>query len=448
MRKGLDERMQMLSVLPKLGENQSQDKKVRFLLYSHDTFGLGHLRRALALATHFTATLPNAEVLIVTGSPLAHSFALPPRTDYVKLPAVTKLSSGTYRARNLDLEFAAIRDLRATLLRETARAYRPNVFLVDHAPQGLKGEVLPTLALLRDTQPQCLRVLGLRDIMDASYVVRQAWREEGIYQTLEHDYDLVLVYGSQKLYDIGAEYALPASVDRRVRYCGYLDRVADEDTLDAPTRLDPRAFALRYELFSSADRLVALTAGGGGDAFPLMHAYLLGLQRLPALPFASVLLTGPLMAEAEQRELRDLAATLPAGTVRIESFLSDPLPLLRAADLVVAMAGYNTTCELLALRQRALLVPRATPRQEQLIRASLLARHGLVQMLHPDMLTPETLIERVQQSLLQPRPQERQLEAAGISFDAQALASQAIMEELDRLDDRRWMVDPLMARAA
>ncbi len=424
----------------------------RFLMYSHDTFGLGHVRRALSLAAHFVEALPGAQVLIVTGSPLAHAYTLPPRTDYVKLPAVTKQGNGTYRACSLDMEFASIRDLRAALLCETARAYRPDVFMVDHAPNGLKGEALPTLALLRGSQPRCLRVLGQRDILDERRAVRRSWREEGVYHTLENDDDLILVYGSQQLYDVVAEYDLPAPVKWRVRYCGYLDRVAEEgvagagatpSSTPAPAApgADPRVLALRRELLSSSGRLVVLTAGGGGDGFPLMRAYLLGLQRLPAPapPFASALLTGPLMPEAEQRELRDLAATLPAGTVRLEAFLADPLPLLRAADLVVAMAGYNTACELLGLRQRVLFVPRATPRQEQLIRASLLSRHGLARMLHPEQATPERLIESVQQSLAQPRPKQHQLDAAGISFGGQAAALEAIIAGLGHVLEQRGL---------
>ncbi len=440
--------MQMLSARRSTELDQRPGTGTRFLLYSHDTFGLGHLRRALSLAAHFTSALPDAHVLIVTGSPLAHSYALPPRTDYVKLPAVTKQGNGTYGSRSLDLEFASIRDLRATLLQETARAYRPDVFLVDHAPQGLKGEALPALELLRDTQPGCLRVLGQRDIVDASHIVRKTWAEEGVYHTLEHAYDLILVYGSEKLYDFGDEYALPAPTRQRVRYCGYLDRIRDEFVADPAARVDPRAFALRQELFSAAERLVVVTAGGGGDGFPLMRAYLSGLKRLPSISFASLLLTGLLMSEAEQCQLHDLAAGLPPGHVRIEPFLSDPLPLLRAADLVVGMAGYNTTCELLALRQRALLIPRATPREEQLIRATLLSRHGLVQMLHPDLLNPERLIESVQRSLVQPRPHVKQLAAAGLAFNAQAVSLTAILEGLDHLREQHGLGPQVLAHAA
>ena len=43
--------------------------------------------------------------------------------------------------------------------------------------------------------------------------------------------------------------------------------------------------------------------------------------------------------------------------------------LMEKAVGVVAMAGYNTFCEILSLDKRAILVPRTKPREEQLLRA-------------------------------------------------------------------------------
>ncbi len=80
--------MRITPTLTVAGNHTLLSRGTRFLLYCHDTFGLGHLRRTLALADYFTTTIPNAEALIVTGSPVAHAFALPPRVDYIKLPAV------------------------------------------------------------------------------------------------------------------------------------------------------------------------------------------------------------------------------------------------------------------------------------------------------------------------------------------------------------------------
>jgi predicted glycosyltransferase len=55
------------------------------------------------------------------------------------------------------------------------------------------------------------------------------------------------------------------------------------------------------------------------------------------------------------------------------------------------MGGYNTTCEVLGLAVPAVIVPRMTPRVEQLMRAQRLADRGLVHWLHPDGLTPRVV---------------------------------------------------------
>jgi predicted glycosyltransferase len=64
---------------------------------------------------------------------------------------------------------------------------------------------------------------------------------------------------------------------------------------------------------------------------------------------------------------------------------------MRAADLVVAMAGYNTTAEILSTRTRALLVPRPGPSAEQRMRASRFAARGWVRWLPPERLSEQAL---------------------------------------------------------
>ena len=43
----------------------------RVMFYSHDTFGLGHLRRTLTIARYLRRQWPGSTQLIVTGSPVA-----------------------------------------------------------------------------------------------------------------------------------------------------------------------------------------------------------------------------------------------------------------------------------------------------------------------------------------------------------------------------------------
>ena len=93
----------------------------RILLYSHDSYGLGHFRRSSSIAHAIADLCPEASLLCVTGSPRADLFPLPQGADYVKLPSVTKSSSGEYVARTLDHEFDALVQLRAQTIATVAR---------------------------------------------------------------------------------------------------------------------------------------------------------------------------------------------------------------------------------------------------------------------------------------------------------------------------------------
>jgi predicted glycosyltransferase len=91
------------------------------------------------------------------------------------------------------------------------------------------------------------------------------------------------------------------------------------------------------------------------------------------------------------------AAALPQ--VSVQDFSDDMMSLMGAADVVVAMGGYNTVCELLTLGRRAVLVPRMKPGLEQFIRAQRMSAAGLVHMLHPERLSPGALMDAVQTEL-------------------------------------------------
>ena len=53
----------------------------KILLYSHDTFGLGNIRRTLLLAEELSGQYPGAAILMVTGSQMVHSFRIPGGVD-------------------------------------------------------------------------------------------------------------------------------------------------------------------------------------------------------------------------------------------------------------------------------------------------------------------------------------------------------------------------------
>jgi predicted glycosyltransferase len=354
--------------------------KLKILMYSHDSYGLGHLRRTLALAEAFVGAESGTSVLILTGSTVSSVFRMSFGIDLVKLPSAVKVASRVYEPSRMSVDFENLKNLRSSLILSAVKSFDPDAFIVDKAPLGMKREVYPALEFLHAERPSTLTVLGLRDVMDDPSRIRLNWREGGISSAIENFYDTILVYGPREVYDPLPEYGLSAATLRRCHYVGYVGRASiPEETSD-----------LMFE-----PGYVLVTAGGGGDGFHLLKNYLESLRR-PAPAFESLVVTGPMMDDASKRKIESLARGL---RVRVMEFRADMECLIRDAGAVVSMGGYNTTVELLVAHKPALIVPRVEPRVEQLIRAEQLAELGLVDMIHPHNLTPRLMRTKVEELL-------------------------------------------------
>ena len=124
-------------------------KGKRVLIYSHDTFGLGHLRRCREIAHALVAANRNLSVLILSGSPIIGSFDFRARVDFVRIPGVIKLRNGEYTSLKLHLDIEQTLALRASIIEHTTKVYDPDLLLVDKEPLGLRGEVEPALEYLK-----------------------------------------------------------------------------------------------------------------------------------------------------------------------------------------------------------------------------------------------------------------------------------------------------------
>lgn len=352
----------------------------RIVLYSHDTQGLGHMRRNLLLARALLRLDPRPNILLVGGARELGALAIPQGIDCLTLPALHKAGDGAYRPRSLSISLRRIIELRSGAIAAAVASYDPDLLIADKVPLGAFGELEPALEWLR-ARGKARCVLGLREILDDAAVARREWAADGNDAAVARYYDQVWVYGDRRICDPAREYGFSPAVAARLVYAGYLDRGA---FLDADGADEATLFA-QLALPDDA-RLALCCVGGGQDGFALARAF-----AQAALPAATVgvILTGPFMPAEQQRALQQLAAARP--DLRIATFLEEPGPLLRRADAVVAMAGYNTVCEILALARRALLVPRVQPRREQLIRAQRLRDLGLVEMLHPRHLSAHAL---------------------------------------------------------
>ncbi|MBS4048613.1 MAG: hypothetical protein KG075_19875 [Alphaproteobacteria bacterium] len=340
----------------------------RVLIYSHDTFGLGHLRRCRTIAHALVERHPDMSVLIMSGSPIIGSFDFRSRVDFVRVPGVIKLRDGQYTSLNLPMDIEETLKIRAEIIQHTARVFDPDIFIVDKEPLGLRGEVLPTMKMLKERGTRI--VLGLRDVMDEPSALKPEWERKNVMPALKHLYDQIWVYGLPQFCDPLAGITLPEKVRRKVVYTGYLPRTSGEAQ---PEGLLPEITQRPFLL---------VTPGGGGDGEGLIDWVLRAYESNEILPYPALIVLGPFMQKDRRGEFLTRVSRLP----RVEAITFDAHMehLVQNAVGVLAMGGYNTFCEILSLDKRAIIVPRKRPRMEQFIRASRAQELGLIRMLELD----------------------------------------------------------------
>lgn len=368
------------------------------LMYSHDTYGLGHIRRTMSIASHLAC--PDVNVLILTGSPIAGRFSFPDRIDFVRIPGMIKKTNDEYLPLSIKINPQHAMDIRTNIITATAQTFKPNLFIVDKEPLGLNKEVLPTLQWLRSSMPRTRTILGLRDIMDEAEVVRNDWNKKGIYQILDELYSEIWIYGNKELYDPVEEYEIPDSVTSKIFFTGYIPRKMPEKNAVNKIR---KKYAIRPD-----EKLVLVTTGGGGDGHAVMHNFLKMIESSNnCLPFKSILVTGPFMPNKERKDIFSRARKLGIKPCEFYEQMED---MVSASDLVVTMGGYNTICEILSLKTISLVIPRETPRKEQLIRAKILHDQNLLDYIPWNSMSPKTLLNNIMNLLDHPEPYRKAID--------------------------------------
>lgn len=368
---------------------------MKLLVYSHDAFGLGNIRRMVAICEHLLDTIPGLSILVLSGSPALHSLRLPAGLDYIKLPCLSRDRTGDVGVTFLDTSLEETVNLRAELILSATQHFKPDVFLVDKKPCGLLQELQPTLNFLEQsaqsrTAPPTQLILLLRDILDAPEPTRRQWERHGYFDTIERLYAQIWVVGSPDIFDLPKEYGFPEAIAQKVRFCGYIRRKSS----------DRSRTQVRQELGASTENLVLVTPGGGADGDRLVMTYLemmTAAQTVLPPSLKTLIVCGYEMPPEQRQRVHHLAAEHPQ--IQVLDFSDDLVGLMEAADLVVSMGGYNTVCEILSLQKRAIVVPRIQPVQEQWIRAERMAQRHLFHLLHPAELSARSLATAIQQQL-------------------------------------------------
>ena len=350
----------------------------RYLFYSHDGYGLGHVRRNSLIAQAVLETDPTAHVTLVTGLGVRPRWLQETARVHVhRVPPMIKSTDGSYRHEKLSFE-DAVRE-RERIFAQLVEDQRPDVVVVDRHPYGTAGELRTGLDIAKSNGSAL--VLGLRDVLDEPTVVRQELAGLG-WVDVENVYDDILVYGKQHFVDHGAEYGL----DLPLTYCGWV--------VERGLRMD------------TEPNLLVVAAGGGGDGAAVFElgARLIGHRD----DLMGLFAPGPYADADAVRRLGELAP----GRAHIVSHADACGGWFSRAEAILCMSGYNSTLEALAAGRRPILLPRRTPRREQAIRAERLQELGLA-----DVIEAGADVEEVAELLSRPRMLAADaLAAAGIDL--------------------------------
>ncbi|HJE51211.1 MAG TPA: glycosyl transferase family 28 [Tessaracoccus flavescens] len=347
---------------------------IRVLLYSHDSQGLGHVRRNLAIAHHLARVIPaetGREVsgLLVSGLPRASRFPLPKGFDWLTIPGISKGEDG-YEPRNLGAATKDLINLRSSVLEAALLGFMPDLVIIDRHIYGVRKELRRPLRRLRAAKPEARVVLGLREVLDEPEVVAAEWKRLKNPTKLRELVDEVWIYGDRNVHDpIATGEAPPALVDR-IRFTGYLangraDAVAEDGLVENPP-------------------FILTTTGGGSDGMELLRVAV--AIEVPE-GYQHLVVTGP---QLDDDAVAEIQAQAGPKTIVYQS-LPGLVEHIENAAAVIAMGGYNTVCEILATDTPGLIVPREVPRLEQLIRAEAMQRVGAMDLMRADDVTSASL---------------------------------------------------------
>ena len=350
------------------------------MFYVQHLLGVGHIKRASLIARAMVAH--GLEVWVVLGGP---------QVDGISFDGCARVPLPPIRAANAVFSTLvdeggapindALREARVTrLLRELA-VVQPDVLLIEQFPFGRRAfrfELMPLLAAARVQHRLPRIVSSVRDVLVHKASPERRREMVAIAQTW---FDRVLVHSDPNLIPLQASLPEADALAHLIRYTGYVVDPADGAA-------DDKSNSGRGE--------IVVSAGGGAVGEHLIRTALAArpLTRVGARPWR--LICGPNMP---QKAFTQLAWEPPPGVI-VERWRPDLLTLLRNCILSISQAGYNTIMDVVQTRARAVIVPFAEGNQtEQEVRARVFASHGLLTVVDPATLTPESVARAVDEAL-------------------------------------------------
>ena len=374
----------------------------RILFYVQHLVGIGHFKRAAAISR--AAAARGMGVTLVSGGRAPVEIDLG-AAKLMQLPAVhaTGDDYATLLVEDGSQADDVLRRRRAGLVLEEFERCRPDILVIELFPFGrrqMKFELLPLLRAARDARPRPVIVSSIRDILVGQ---SRAGRADEVCRHLDTYFDHVLVHADPSLVTLGATFPQENRIKKMVTYTGYVaDRIAEESGEDGTNE-------------------VVVSAGGGAVGRRLLEVAS-ACKPLTALrDHIWRLLVG---SRGSAGSLASRLGRKDSGVI-VEAARSDFPALLSRAAVSVSQGGYNTIVEILRAKTPAVVVPFATGAEtEQTIRAELLRKRRLIEVVPEGELSPESLAKAVD-SAYRAGPGDADIDLSGADATADLLEAWA-----------------------
>jgi len=333
------------------------------------------------------------------------------------LPALQRGADGQLASVDCRPVAEVLEERRASLGRAIERM-RPDLLLVEDFPFSkweMAAEIRRVIARAREVNAgvrviSCLRDIGTRNRRPSDVADHPA----RVRRTLLEDFDLVLVHADPAIVGIDEHLPWAAHIETPIRYTGFVSQKLERGRAAVAGASDP----------DERKRFHVVVSSGGAAASALIPLAVEAWRHVAAAldEMRSKQMTVYLPAYAAAGESERWKREVADPTISFLPFSPEFLLCLSEADVSVSHAGYNTCTNLMETRTPAVLVPNAGM-SDQPLRARLLARLGLAEVLEIASATPERLAAAIL------RRSEAKPPAHGIDL-AGAERARQILEEL------------------
>lgn len=350
----------------------------RILVYSHNSIGLGHAFRTLAVITGIRKWRPDIEFLVISGTSIPQIF-FREGIEVIKLPSIKldiDCADHPMCSRYLSgFELENIFDFRQRIILASFDFFQPDALIIEHNMTGQMSELIPLLMKkwMRKGGPVDFALIHIcRGIMKWVPLLQIPYenprhRSESI--NIGALYDFMYVLEDREVIDINqAFFGDDPELEKKIAYLGKVTNRVHEEL--------PARDQVLMQHGLPDKKIVLISLGRNHNVAPLSIRLLEILQANgTAQDNQIVMVMDPYLSGTAEQELR--SHPMSAG-VRFLPFVPDLVDLMNHAELVFARAGYNIVNEILLTGVKAVLIPESHGGGEQELRIqSLRGAHTL-----------------------------------------------------------------------